>query len=63
MSTTTVTVERDTLHRLASILGAAILAADKAADHSAAGQDVEGEIADIRILLEDLVVKVHMAMT
>lgn len=62
MNTTTVTIDRADLHRIASAINVAILAADKAADHSAEGKDVEGEVADVRVLLEDVVARLDAAM-
>lgn len=50
------------LHRISSAANVAILALDKAADRSATGQDVEGEITDVRMLLEDIVEKLSEAM-
>lgn len=62
MNANTIAVERADLLRIASAVNVAILAADKAADHSAEGKDVEGEIADVRVLLEDVADKLGRAV-
>ncbi|HEV7293500.1 MAG TPA: hypothetical protein VGN79_14390 [Devosia sp.] len=47
--------ERSKLHGISSAVDLAILALDKIADLAAAGQDVEGHIADVRMHLQSSV--------
>ena len=55
-------IDRADIFAAQSAVSLAVLVAEKIADHAAEGQDVEGEVADLKLHLERVVAQLDVAM-
>lgn len=54
-------IDRADIFAAQSAVNLAVLVAEKIADHAAAGKDVEGEVADLKLHLERVAAKLDRA--